>query len=136
MPFTPERLSQLRQAKGWERKTLADRANTVLSQVAKHENGDAQSAEMIERFADALDCTLDYLHERGAQYRDPTDAAIQMSFDVFARGASEQHREWCRRILLHHDSPPRTADAWRVLADQIEIAAGSSPRGRELRAVR
>jgi transcriptional regulator with XRE-family HTH domain len=119
-----------------ERKHLAERAHASPSQVTKHENGDAQSADMIERFADALDCTLDYLYERGAQYRNATDAAIQMSFDVFARGASDQHREWCRRILLHHDSPPRTSEAWRLLAEQVEIAAGSSPGGGELRAVR
>jgi len=135
MPFLAARLVELRQAKGLERRDLAEWAGVSVSQVTKHENGDQSSTETIEKFADALDCTLDYLYGRGAEYIDAVDAAVQMSFDVFTRTCSEERRERCKRIL-RHAAPPRTSRAWLRLSEQIELAIGPSGDGRDLRLVR
>jgi transcriptional regulator with XRE-family HTH domain len=135
--FSPTRLSDLRKAKGLERGELAELSKVSGSQVTKHENGDASSIEIILKFADALDCTLDYLYERGEQYESPSDAAIRMSFDVFSRDAacSNERRERCRHVL-RHEEPPRTAHAWKVLAEQIELAIGPTGNGGHLRILR
>lgn len=136
VPFTPSRMSQLRKVKGWERGDLAKRANVSGSQVTKHENGDASSEEMIERFADALDCTLDYLYARGREYRTAVEAATHMSLEVFGRQpeCSDERWDWCWRVLAH-PSAPRTAEDWKTLCEKIELAI--NPTGNsELRIVR
>ena len=80
---------------------------------------------MIEKLADALDSTLDFLYSRGEHYRDAQEAAIRMSFDVFRRDLkfSNEQREWCERVL-DHPAAPLTADGWRNLAEQTELALG------------
>jgi hypothetical protein len=106
------------------------------SQVTKHENGDAASIETIEKFANAMDCTLDYLYERGEQYRSPTEAAVRMSFDVFSRLAkNDERREQCRRVQ-RHEAAPRTAHGWKMLEEQIEIAIRPTDNGEHLRIVK
>jgi transcriptional regulator with XRE-family HTH domain len=133
VPFSPSRLADLRSAKGIERKQLATLAGVSLSQDTKHENGDAHSSEMIERFAEVLDCTLDYLFDRGANYSDPLDAAVRMSFDVFARseGITVEQLERCRRVI-GHAAAPATAAAWKALSEQIQLAIGPSGSGGRL----
>jgi transcriptional regulator with XRE-family HTH domain len=126
MPFVRSRLRHLREAKGLQRSELAASASVSLSQVTKHENGSAKSDAMIERFADALDCTMDFLYGRGQNYPTPLEAAIRMSFDVFSRTNPAQAVGLCRRVLGHRDAP-RTARAWRSLAEHIELALEESP---------
>ena len=121
MPFVRSRLRHLREAKRLERADLAELSSVSLSQVTKHENGVARSDAMIERFADALDCTMDFLYGRGRSYASMDEAAIRMSFDVFERTNSTQAITRCRRVLGHKDAP-RTAKGWRSLAEHIELA--------------
>jgi transcriptional regulator with XRE-family HTH domain len=94
----------------------------------KYENGKlTPTAEALETLADRLDATMDYFHERGPKYVSPERAAIEMSFDVFQRRTdSDIHRERCRRIVPD-DRAPRTADAWKTLAELMDKALPVTP---------
>lgn len=123
--FNPQRLESLRKEKGLERQELALLVGCSLSQVTKHENGQAESIQVIVKCATALDCELDYLYERGTTYANVTDAAVRMSFGFFSRDlrCTDVHRERGAR-LLNHPSAPRTAQGWRELMDLVDTALG------------
>lgn len=128
MPFRPEYLKQLREAKGWSQEELCKRSRVSQSVIAKSERGqNLPRADVLDKLAEALDCTIDYLVGRGREYENATSAAAQMAFDIFLLNAplTRQQQESCRRALQHVDAP-KTADGWRSFAEMMELAIGKS----------
>lgn len=126
MPFRPDRLKDLREAKGLSQEQLGKQAGLSHSLIAKSESGkNLPRSDALDKLAGALDCTIDYLHERGPNYESPAVAAAHMAFDVFKaqQDLTDEQRERCRRALRHSDAP-KTAQAWRSLAEMIELAIG------------
>lgn len=143
MPLRQDRFRDLREAKGLSQEALGRLAEVAHSTIAKIERGAAATtgADILERIALALDSTTDYFFGRGFEEVDASVAAARMSFDVFARDPKFTHeqRERCRRVLPHRDAP-KTAQAWRSLAEMLELAIGptsiTSSRGPELALIR
>lgn len=127
MPLRPDRFRDLREAKGLSQEALGRLADVAHSTIAKIERGAAPTtgADILERLALALDSTTDYFFGRGFENVDASVAAAHMSFDVFARDPkfTDEQRERCRRALPHKDAP-KTAQAWRSLAEMIHLAIG------------
>ncbi len=143
MPLRPERFEGLRDAKGLSQGVLARLAGIGQSTITKLECGDPPNigADTLERIALALDATTDYFYGRGFEDVDASVAAAHMSFDVFARDPkfTDEQRERCRRVLPHRDVP-KTAQAWRSLAEMLDLAVGptstTSSRGPRLALIR
>ena len=126
MPFRPDRLKALREAKGLSQEQLEKLAGVSHSMIAKSEKGKSlPGSETLDRLALALDATIDYLHGRGLEGVDPPTAAARMAFDVFTRdpGLTDERRERCRSALAHADAP-KTARGWRSFAEMLELAVG------------
>jgi transcriptional regulator with XRE-family HTH domain len=126
VPFRPDRLKALREAKGLSQEQLAKRAGLSHPVITKSENGkNLPRAEALDKLAQALDCTMDYLHGRGYEQESPAVAAAHMAFEVFVtqQDLSDEQRERYRRVLRHADAP-KTAHAWRSFAEMIELAIG------------
>jgi transcriptional regulator with XRE-family HTH domain len=143
VPFIPDRLRRLREAKGWKQLELEERSGVDHSQITRYERGKGKpSADTVERLAVALDATTDYLYGRGPEYDSGRAAACHMSFDVFNRDGKDdvRTRERCRRVL--DDAPdvaPTTSEQWHVLATSIEAVFRGEPQSTErldLRVVR
>ena len=127
MSFRGDRLRSLREAKAFSQERLAANAGISQSVIAKAEKGTTlPTGDVLDKLASALDCTMDYLYGRGADYISASAAAIQMSFDVFSRNEvlTELQRERCRRALKHPNAP-KTAKDWLSLAEMIEMAVRS-----------
>ena len=125
MPFRPDRLKALREAKSLSQEALAKMAGVSHSAIAKCEGGKTKpGADTLDKLAVALEATSDYLYGRGPEEVDPVTAACLMSFDIFLGDASfsDEQRERCRRVISHPGAP-RTSAGWRDLAEMIEIAA-------------
>lgn len=138
MPFRPDRLKELREAKGWSQEQLAKRADLSQPVITKSECGkNSPRSRVLDKLAEALDCSLDYLHGRGPEYASPSSAAAEMAFDIFARqqALTDEQRERCRRALRHTDAP-KTVPAWRSLMEMIELAIGSKPSSSSLSLIR
>lgn len=132
MPFRHDRLAALRQAKSLSQPELAAQAGISQSIIAKSERGsNLPGAEVLDKLAQALECTTDYLLGRGPDYATPSAAAAHMSFDVFSaqQDLTDEQRERCRRVLQHADAP-KTAYAWRSFAEMLELAWESAPSTR------
>jgi transcriptional regulator with XRE-family HTH domain len=128
MPFKPDRMKSLRDIKHLSQEELADHADLSQSAVNKAEKGTAgPTGDVLEGIARGLDCTMDYLYDRGPDYQGASDAAAHMAFDVFARDESttELDRERCSRALKHRDAP-KTAELWRSFAQMVEMAIGTA----------
>src|SRR5947209_4325396 len=126
MPFRSDRLRTLREAKGWSQQELAKRAKMSQSAIAKSESGsNLPGSEILDKLAQTLECTIDYLHGRGPDYDSPETAASHMAFDVFVsqKVLTDEQRERCRRALQHPHAP-KTAQAWGSLAEMLELAIG------------
>jgi len=126
MPFRPDYLRELREAKGWSQEELSERSDVSQSVIAKSERGQSSPrADALDKLAEALDCTVDYLVGRGPNYENAGLAAAQMAFDVFIlkNPITGLQQERCHRALQHVNSP-RTADAWRSFAEMLELAIG------------
>lgn len=126
MPFQPDRLKGLRDAKGLSQEQLGERAGLSHSLITKSENGkNRPRSDALDKLAEALDCTSDYLLGRGDDYEDPGVAAAHMAFDIFVaqRVLTDEQRERCRRALRHADAP-KTAQAWRSFAEMMDLAIG------------
>jgi transcriptional regulator with XRE-family HTH domain len=122
VPFRPDRLKSLREVKGLSQEQLGNRAGLSHPVITKSENGkNLPRAEALDKLAQALDCTMDYLHGRGQPYENTAIAAAHMAFDVFLaqRILSEEQREMCRRVLRHRDAP-KTAEAWHSFAEMLD----------------
>jgi transcriptional regulator with XRE-family HTH domain len=128
LPFRPDRLKDLREIKGLSQEQLEKLSGLSHSAISKSEQGKTlPGSEVLDKLAQALDCTIDYLHERGHEYESPAAAAAHMAFNVFVtqQGLTDEQRERCRRVLRHPDAP-KTAQAWRSLVEMINIAIGFS----------
>ena len=127
MPLRRERFKALREAKGFSQGDVARQASVGQSTITKLEAGAAPNvgADILERIALALDATTDYFYGRGLEDIDASVAAAHMSFDVFARDPNftDEQRNRCRSALPHPDAP-KTAHAWRSLAEMIDLALG------------
>lgn len=105
---------------------LGERAGLSHSAIAKNENGrTSPTSKALDKLAEALDCTTDYLLGRGHDYESPTVAAARMAFDVFItrQVLTDEQRERCRRALQHADAP-KTAQGWRSFAEMLNLAMG------------
>lgn len=133
MPFRGSRVKALREIHRITQKSLAALCEVRQSQVSGWETGAEPTFTQLERLADLLDCTTDYLLGRTWNHVDTREAASRMSFDVFAAdpSVSEIWRDRCARVLGHHAAPV-TALAWRHLAEQIDRAVpwGGEPYPR------
>lgn len=125
MPFRPDRLKSLREAKQLSQEQLAKLAGLSHSVITKSENGKTSpGSDVLDKLAVALDCSIDYLHGRGYENQPPPAAAAHMAFDVFVKEEMNiELREKCRRALGHPDAP-KTARAWRSFAEMINLAMG------------
>jgi transcriptional regulator with XRE-family HTH domain len=126
VPFRPDRLKGLREAKELSQEQLGRRAGLNHSVIAKSENGkNLPRSDALDKLAQALDCTTDYLLGRGPDYKTSGVAAAQMAFDVFIaqEDVTAEQGETCRRALPHTDAP-KTAQAWRSFAEMLGLAVG------------
>ena len=122
MPFRPDRLKELREAKGLSQEQLERLSGLSHSAISKSEKGRTlPGSEVLDKLTRALDCTMDYLHERGPVYATAARAASYMSLDVASQFLTEEQIERCRRVLPHADAP-KTADQWRSLAEMLAMA--------------
>lgn len=128
MPFRHDYLKELREAKGWSQEGLSKRSGVSQSVIAKSERGkNLPGSDVLDKLAEALDCTIDYLVARGPHHENATRAAAQMAFDVFVLRTplTKQQQERCQRALQHADAP-RTAAAWRSFTEMVELAVGQT----------
>lgn len=141
MPFSASRFNRLLALKEITQQQLADAVHVAQSQISDCRKGICRTNELTERIAQALDCTPDFL--LGWSFKEIGDdeplfrsAVAQMAYAAFAAriNLSVEKRDWCRRVL-HHTKAPLTADAWAILAEQIELAVNPTPPG-DLRIVR
>jgi transcriptional regulator with XRE-family HTH domain len=126
VPFRPDRLRALREAKGLSQEQLGEKAGLSHSLIAKSENGkNLPRSDALDKLAQALDCTMDYLHGRGHEYESAPVAAAHMALDVVvAQGAlTDEQCKGCRRALRHPDAP-KTAQVWRSFAEMLNLAVG------------
>jgi transcriptional regulator with XRE-family HTH domain len=129
VPFRPDRVKDLRDAKGWSQDQLAKRARLSRPMITKSEKGkNSPRSEALDQLAQALDCTTDYLLGRGPDYNTPAVAAAHMALEAFTtqQVLSDEQREKCRRALRHPDAP-KTAQAWRSFVEMLELAIGPTP---------
>jgi transcriptional regulator with XRE-family HTH domain len=131
MPFLPQRLIGLRKAKGIRTQEELE-AICGISRPVLHRNEKGTkvpTSEALETLATNLDAEMGYFHGLGDYYDDTEDgfarAAAQMSFAVFNRDLafSSEQKVQCQRVLTHN-AAPRTAAAWRDLAEMIRLAIG------------
>ena len=124
MPFRSDRLQDLRKAKGWSKDDLAERAGLSRPMITKTENSkNSPRSEALDKLAQALDCTTDYLLGRGPDYNTPESATAHMAFEVVRSSLTDEQCERCRRVL-HHPNAPRTAEAWLDFAEKLALAIG------------
>jgi transcriptional regulator with XRE-family HTH domain len=149
MAFVRERMTGLRIAKRLGQHELEGVAHSAVRQ---YETGHkTPGIDALEKIADALDTTVDYLLGRGDDYRGGEEgdnyalASAKMSFACFLRALEatpptigerarrEQQAQRCRRVweddqLLKREGAPRTAEAWKSLAEMIDRAVPTPPR--------
>jgi transcriptional regulator with XRE-family HTH domain len=128
VPFDPERLRRVRELKKLKQTDLAKGVGATQTRISECEKDGLPSLELLEKFANALDCTTDFLLGRVfvGESADALGSVVsQLAFDVFAArlSTSKTQRDRCRRVLSHR-AAPLTADGWAVLAEQIELAVG------------
>jgi len=127
MPFRPDILRHIREVKGWSQQDLAREADLSQSVIAKSENGkNTPGSQVLEKLAQALDCTIDYLHGRGNKSENVACAAAQMAFEVAQQTLTSRQRERCQRVVGRPDAP-KTARGWISFAQMLEIALGEHP---------
>lgn len=124
MPFCPDRLRGLREAKGLSQEQLGEMARLHHSVITKSENGkNSPRSDALDKLAQALDCTTDYLLGRGPEYENATVAAVQMAFEVARPFLTDEQYERSRRVV-RHPAAPRTAKAWVSFAEMLALAVG------------
>jgi transcriptional regulator with XRE-family HTH domain len=135
MPFNPDRVKTLREIKGFSQEALASRAGLSQSAITRVEKGTTANpaGDVLEKIAIGLDCTMDYLYDRGPAYGSDGMAAAKMALDVFARekSTSDQDRVRCLRAASHLDAP-KTAALWRSFAEMVDMALGPLPTSTNL----
>jgi transcriptional regulator with XRE-family HTH domain len=135
MPWSPKRFTRLRKLKRITQTQLAAAAGVTQTRVSECESGSEPSVAVLERFADRLECTTDFLLGRSFADADAADpdfreAVSRMAYDVFAARASvkDEERGRCRRVV-GHNAAPLTSEEWATLAEQIELAIGGPSGG-------
>lgn len=124
MPFRPDRLKGLREAKELSQEQLGEMAGLHHSVITKSEKGkNSPRSDALDKLAQALDCTTDYLLGRGPEYENAIVAAVQMAFEVARPFLTDEQYERCRRVL-RHPGAPRTAKAWISFAEMLTLAIG------------
>ena len=116
---------------------MAEKAGLPQSRISEFETGTKpKKVEHVEALADALDCTLGFITGREYTRVEFYEAVRRMAFDAFAErpDTTDRQRYHCRRVLRLYEGAPLTADAWRVLAEQIDVAVPSDD-DRKLRPV-
>ena len=110
--------------------------------MSEFEAGQDPTLPVLEKFADMLECTTEFLLHRSFQNADDSDelfraATSRMAFDVFDadRDVKDDHKIRCRRVV-GHAAAPITAQGWGILAEQIELAIGPTNGGTSLHVVR
>lgn len=133
VPLKPERLRGLREVKHLRQDQIP---GVTRELVAQWENGHkSPGIDALERLAAGLDATIDYLVGAGDAYRgDYRLAAAKMAFGWFRLDprVPAQQKDRCMRVaedddVLVGEGAPRTAEAWRSLAQMIDIAAPPRP---------
>ena len=89
----------------------------------------------LKRLAVALDATSDYLIGLGDDFGGSYDlAAAKLSFAYFERDLTItlEQKQRCRRVfdnerVLARHGAPRTAEAWKVVAEMIDVGIGPTP---------
>ena len=136
-----KRIKALRELKNLgSQQAFAQRIAVPQSHISDLEKGKLRSTPVFLRVADALNCTTDFLFQRGpfASVRSAEQlrgAAAKMAFDIFelslGRMDSKTKDRWvnrCRRVV-HHSTAPMTPENWRALAEQIDLAVGMDEPG-------
>src|SRR2546422_3594609 len=135
MPLDTQRLSRLRKVKGMKQGELARLAGVTQTHISECEGGKEPSVAFLEKLADSLDCTTDFLLGRSSPEADLDEEAFRaavsgMAFDAFARriNVGSEQKDRCRKVL-RHSAAPLTADAWVILSEQIDLAIGGPSNG-------
>ena len=133
MPVNPQQLRKLREVK---RLNQGDLSGLKQSQVSDCERRGTKNSDTVEKLANALECTTDFLLGRTMVDLPLEEAASLMAFDVFVNRltTTKSQRQRCHRVL-GHKSAPVTADGWSGLAEQIELAVPPEDESRTLHAV-
>jgi transcriptional regulator with XRE-family HTH domain len=141
MPWNAARFVRIRKLKLVKQTELASSADVTQTRISECQAGQDPSLALLEKLADKLECTTDFLLNRTFHGADESDDSFReavslMAFDVFARREStkDEQRHRCRRVLGHR-SAPVTADGWATLAEQIDLAVSPTGDDRRLRAV-
>jgi transcriptional regulator with XRE-family HTH domain len=131
MPFNPDRLKDLRNAKPGSSVLSVERLQELSgvshSALTKAENGrSVPSGNNVPQIAKALDAPIDYFYEDG---RDPVPglSAARMSYEVFAADKKFMTVEQRRRCAaaINHKAAPRTADDWKDFCEMVESVFAS-----------
>jgi transcriptional regulator with XRE-family HTH domain len=141
MPWDFTRFVRLRKLKNIKQTDLARFAGVSQTRLSECEAGEDPSVPVLEKFADMLDCTTEFLLHRSFPDADESDArfreaASRMAFDVFDAlpDVKDDHKTRCRRVI-GHVAAPITSNGWVILAEQIELAIGTNG-GTPLRILR
>ena len=141
MPLDGRRMARLRKLKGnLKQADLARAVGATQTHVSDCEGGKEPSVQLLEKIADAMDCTTDFLLHRSFVGVDDDEelfraAVSRMAFDVFASDKlTDEQRDRCRKVIRHR-AAPLTADDWRILSEQIDLAIGQTNGGSALHVV-
>ena len=99
MPWDATRFIRLRKLKGIKQTELARFAGVTQTRISECEAGDDPSVPVLEKLADKLECTTDFLLRRSFPSAEQSedlfrDAASRMAFDMFeARNVDMQERQ-------------------------------------------
>ena len=135
-PFRRDRLKELREAKGLGVEKLSQLSGVSQSAITKAENGKAiPGSDTLAKLARALDTPMGFFYGEFPDL-DAPQAAIRMSFDVFAADTSftPQQRERCKRATAHKHAP-RTAEGWRSLCEMVDLMIGPPGSAAQLELV-
>lgn len=142
MPWDAARFVRLRKLKQIKQTELATFAGVTQTRISECQAGQEPSVSVLEKFADRLECTTEFLLHRSFRRAEESDelfraAASRMAFEVFTARSTlrDEERERCRRVVGHF-AAPLTADGWAILAEQIGLAIGPTKGGgAELRSI-
>jgi transcriptional regulator with XRE-family HTH domain len=132
MILRPERVRGLLRAKNLQQDELD---GISRGELGKWLGGRDPGLDGLKRLAAALDATSDYLIGLGDDFGGNNDlAAAKLSFASFERDltVTSEQKQRCRRVfetdgVLARGGAPRTADAWRVVAEMIDLGIGPTP---------
>jgi transcriptional regulator with XRE-family HTH domain len=140
VPYDPIRARRIRELKGLNQQVIAERCGVVRQGIVSGWEAPGARSEntppFLERLATALECRTDYLLCRCLDHLELQQAVSLMAFEIFESdtSTSPEWRARCRRVL-GHSAAPLTVQGWKNLAEQIDLAVGSSDGPQVLRSV-